>query len=88
MAILSQAKGSSTAKALQRKLYSKAIATDNMAAEGDEIVRSVQKCPGLVNPLVVGSNPTGPTTYTFKAVQRGLFCACYKGILYLYRRPV
>ena len=33
----------------------------NNLVEGDEIVRSVQKWMESVNPLVVGSSPTGPT---------------------------
>ena len=33
----------------------------SLLIEGDEIVRSVQKCSGQVNPLVAGSSPAGPT---------------------------
>ena len=35
----------------------------NNSVEGDEIVRSIQKRMGKVNPLVPGSSPGGPTTF-------------------------
>ena len=35
----------------------------NSSDEGDEIVRSRRKRRGRVNPLVVGSSPTGPTRF-------------------------
>ena len=35
----------------------------NDSVEGDEIVRSIRKRVGTVNPLVPGSSPGGPTTF-------------------------
>jgi len=37
--------------------------TSHGSGAGEEIVHSWRKRRGSVNPLVVGSNPTGPTTY-------------------------
>src|SRR5260370_42311173 len=37
--------------------------TSHGSGAGEEIVHSWRKRRGSVNPLVVGSNPTGPTTF-------------------------
>ena len=43
----------------------RASRTPPAQAEGEEIVHSRRKRWGRVNPLVVGSNPTGPTTFSW-----------------------